>query len=277
MHPADEMGDRGVQTADAVTPSMPPAGVIFDIDGTVLRGTRALPGATEAIATCRREEIPVRFVTNNPTAQPASYVDRFATAGIDVREEEVLTAGAATVRLLRRDHPDAAVGVIGAESLREQLRAAALDVRPLSDPVEVLVVSIDREFHYDTLVRAQTLLADAAVRFIGTDPDMVIPAAAGARPGSGAMIHAVAGVTGREPNAICGKPSAMMRSMVLEAFDASPESLVVVGDRLDTDIALGAGAAMRTVHVTTGVASEAPAGVTPDRTIDSLETLTDGW
>ena len=256
---------------------MPPRGVIFDIDGTVLQGSRALPGAAATVATCREAAIPIRFVTNNPTVPPAAYVDRFATAGIDVRADEVLTAGTATVRLLRRDHGDETVGVIGAESLREQLRAAALDVRPLGEELEVLVVSIDHEFDYDTLVRAQALLADRGVRFIGTDPDMVIPAAAGARPGSGAIIHAVAGVSGRQPDAICGKPSPMMQSMVLEAFEAPPESLMVVGDRLDTDIALGATADMQTVHVTTGVASEAPAGVTPDRTIDRLDALTDGW
>jgi Predicted sugar phosphatases of the HAD superfamily len=256
---------------------MHPAGVVFDIDGTVLRGSDPLPGAVETIEACRHAEIPVRFVTNNPTQPPETYVDRFASAGIEVRAEEVLTAGAATARLLRRDHADAAIGVIGADSLREQLRVADLEVRSLSDPVDVLVVSIDHDFHYDTLVRAQALLADSTVAFVGTDPDMVIPAAAGARPGSGAIIHAVAGVTGRDPTVICGKPSEMMQSMVLEAFEAPPASLLVVGDRLDTDIALGAAAGMQTAHVTTGVASQAPEGITPDRTIDRLDALTAGW
>ena len=260
-----------------MTADMAPAGVIFDIDGTVLRGTEPLPGAVDAIAACRDADIPVRFVTNNPTQPAATYVERFATAGMSVSADEVITAGAATVQLLNEQHADAAVGLVGAESLRAQLSAAGVDVRPLTDRVGVLVVSIDHEFTYQTLVRAQRLLADVSVRFIGTDPDMIIPATDGARPGSGAIINAVAGVAGRGPDAICGKPSAMMQAMVLESLEASPSSLLVVGDRLDTDIALGARAGMQTVHVTTGVDSEAPDGVTPDHKVDSLEGLTERW
>ncbi len=256
---------------------MPPAGVIFDVDGTILRGTEPLPGAMGAVVACRDADIPVRFVTNNPTQPAETYVERFAAAGMSVSAEEVITAGSATVRLLSEQHADAAVGVIGAESLRMQLRAAGVEVRPLTDPIGVLVVSIDHEFTYETLVRAQTLLADGSVRFIGTDPDMIIPAADGARPGSGAIIHAVAGVAGRGPDVICGKPSVMMQAMILESLEASPASLLVVGDRLDTDIALGVQAGMQTVHVTTGVDSEAPDGITPDRSLDSLEALADSW
>jgi len=260
-----------------MTSVMPPAGVIFDVDGTILRGTEPLPGAMDAVAACREADIPVRFVTNNPTQPAATYVERFATAGMPVSAEEVITAGSATVRLLTEQYTDAAVGLIGAESLRAQLSTAGVQVRPLTDPVGVLVVSIDHGFTYETLVRAQTLLADASVRFIGTDPDMIIPAADGARPGSGAIINAVAGVAGRGPDVICGKPSVMMQEMVLESLEASPGSLLVVGDRLDTDIALGARAGMQTVHVTTGVDSEAPEGVTPDRRLDSLEALAESW
>jgi 4-nitrophenyl phosphatase len=115
------------------------------------------------------------------------------------------------------------------------------------------------------------------VPFVGTDPDMTVPVDEGCTvPGSGAILNAIAGVAGREPDRVMGKPSEEAVRTVREALGCAPEECLVVGDRLDTDIALGERAGMTTVLVLSGVtrrAEVADSAVTPDHVLDSLADL----
>ncbi|WP_157533254.1 HAD hydrolase-like protein, partial [Haloferax profundi] len=99
------------------------------------------------------------------------------------------------------------------------------------------------------------------------------PTADGDIPGSGAVIHAVAGVAGRDPDAILGKPSPVAQGIVLDRLGLPPEDVLVVGDRLDTDIAFGLDAGMGTAVVRTGVTDDAALANSeyePDHVLDSL-------
>jgi 4-nitrophenyl phosphatase len=251
-------------------------GAVVDVDGTVLRGDEALPGAREGLDLLAARGVDRVFVSNNPTARPAAYVDRFERAGIDVDAEEVLTAGVATVAHLNEAHAGERVHVVGEPGLLEQVRAADVEVVESMADADVLLASLERSFDYDRLSEALSALADDSVTFLGTDPDMVIPTADGDVPGSGAVVNAIAGVAGREPEATLGKPSARLRELALSRLGVQASSCLVVGDRLDTDVALGADAGMTTALVRTGVSGgSAPAdgGAEPDYVLDSLSEL----
>jgi len=72
---------------------------------------------------------------------------------------------------------------------------------------------------------------------------------------------------------ICGKPSEFARQTVLEYLDLPPEECLVVGDRLDTDIKLGAEAGMSTAVVKTGITDGkrlAASSISPDYVLDSI-------
>jgi len=105
---------------------------------------------------------------------------------------------------------------------------------------------------------------------------MLIPQAGPDIPGSGAMIHAIEGVTDRLVEVICGKPSSHARELALEALGVDAADCLVVGDRLDTDIALGDAGGMTTALVLTGVTDRetlAAAPIQPDHVLDSLAEL----
>ena len=251
-------------------------GAILDVDGTVVRGDVAVAGAREGLDGLAAAGIRRLFVSNNPTKAPQAYVTRLGRAGFDVTADEVVTAGTVSARYLADERAGDDVYLLGEDGLREQFREAG--VRLVDDPecADVYVVSIDREFGYDDLCDALWALTDDRVAFVGTDPDAVIPGAERDVPGSGAVIGAVAAVTGRDPDVVLGKPSAQARSLVLDRLGLPPEECLVVGDRLDTDVALGASAGMTTVLVTTGISDRsdvATADVTPDYVVDSLAEL----
>ncbi|MFC6825840.1 HAD-IIA family hydrolase [Halopelagius fulvigenes] len=253
-------------------------GAILDVDGTVVRGDEPIPGAGDGLAAVESAGLGRVFVSNNPAKQPSAYEERFARAGFEVSAEEVVTAGTVTARYFAEERPDAAVYVVGEPGLVEILDDAGVSVVGDAADADVYLASIDRSFDYDTLCEALDVLADDGVAFVGTDPDMVIPAAERDVPGSGAVINAVAGVTEREPDAVLGKPSETARTMALERLGTDPGETLVVGDRLDTDIALGERFGMTTVLVRTGVTDEetlSRSSVEPDYVLDSLGDIGD--
>jgi 4-nitrophenyl phosphatase len=251
------------------------AGAIIDLDGTVYRGGALLPGADRAIERLREDGIETRFVSNNPTKPPEGYAADLADLGIDVDAESILTAGVVTREYLAANHADDRIFLVGEDALRDQLAAFDLVADPTA--AEVVVASIDRAFTYDRLREVTRAFTAGDPAFVGTDPDTLIPVSEDElAPGSGAIVGAIAATVGRDPDPMLGKPSTETARTVADRLEADPAECVVVGDRLDTDVALGERLGSRTVLVRTGAHDEADVGdydVTPDHVIDALGDL----
>ena len=247
-------------------------GAVLDVDGTVVRGDDPIPGAPAGYRRLREAGIETLFVSNNPTKAPPAYVDRLGSAGYDVDPDRVITAGTVTTEYLRAHHADDDLLCLGASGLFDQFADAGLSTTDDVEAADAFVASIDPEFDYDDLCTALWAL-DRGIPFIGTDPDIIIPAPERDVPGSGAVIRAVAAVAERDPDVVLGKPSDPAIRMVRERLPYPPEDCLVVGDRLDTDIELGARAGMTTALVLSGVTDEATLAdgdVDPDYVLDDL-------
>jgi 4-nitrophenyl phosphatase len=249
------------------------SGAVIDLDGTVYRGKDPLPGAPDAIEQFRERGLELLFLSNNPTKTRAAYVERLAGMDIEADESEVLSAGTVTTTYLREHHGDDDVFLVGSPGLEAQLAEADLSL--VSDPEisDVLVASWDLDFHYDDMQDALWALDDETA-FVGSDPDRTVPAGNGKiTPGSGAIIRAIEGVTDREADIVLGKPSEPAIEMSSDALAAPLEECLLVGDRLDTDIAMGERAGMTTALVLTGASTRADihtVDVTPDHVLDSI-------
>jgi Predicted sugar phosphatases of the HAD superfamily len=251
---------------------------VLDVDGTVVRGDEPLPGAVGAVERLRAAGIPVVFCSNNPTAAAPAYVDRLAGAGFDPTADEIVTAATATAAYLRDHHAGESAYVFGEESVEARLREhTGLRFESSPAPASVVIAAIDYEFGYEEMRRAIREVDDQTA-FVGTDPDPVIPTGDGPAPGSGAIVNALAGVLGREPDAVPGKPSATALELVTDRLGVPGDRLLVVGDRPSTDVALGERAGATTALVTTGVTDEtaaATADPAPEYVCESLEAVVD--
>jgi 4-nitrophenyl phosphatase len=251
---------------------------IVDLDGTVYRGGDPLPGAARTVERFRDAGLDVLFLSNNPTKSRTAYVDRLAGMDIPADESEILSAGTVTTAYLRDEHAEDAVFPIASPGLRDQLEAGGLDLVDEPAAAEVLLASWKRDFDYDDMCDAIAAL-DGDTPFVGSDPDVLIPTGEGESvPGSGAIIGAVSVVAKRDPDIVLGKPAARTTEMALDRLGAHAGECLLVGDNLETDIAMGEAADMTTALVLTGASSRADiadADATPDHVLDSLSAVPD--
>jgi 4-nitrophenyl phosphatase len=248
-------------------------GAVLDLDGTVYRGGTAIEGAPAAINRLRDHGLSVLFFSNNPTKSRNAYVRRLQSLDITATTDEVLSAGTVTTEYLMENHATDPTFLVGSDGLRDQFEDADIQLTNDTGAAEVLIVSWSDQFDYTDMTDAYHAGATGAT-FIGTDPDMLVPAS-GDRvvPGSGAIINAIAGTLGRDPDRVLGKPSPEAVQMARDALGVPLSECLVVGDRLDTDLALGHRAGMTTVFVRTGVMTDedvAMAEFEPDYVLDSL-------
>lgn len=249
----------------------PIRGVVLDVDGTVFRGDSLCEGAREGLAALRGADLSVLYCSNNPAKRPSQYVERFERHGLSVDPDRVLTSASVTAAYLAREHPDDAHFVVGSDALRGALRDRGLHLTDDVDAAEVVVGSWDRTFDYDAMERSLWALEDGTA-FYGTDPDRIVPTEGRPMPGSGAVVRAMAGVADRDPDAVLGKPHPFTRRLALDRLGSAPGETLVVGDRLDTDVAL-AGEGMRSALTLSGIATRADladAEHRPDHVFESL-------
>lgn len=231
------------------------AGYLFDLDGTVYLGEGLIPGADRTIAELRQRGAEVLFLSNKPIARRATYADKLSKLGIPATEGDVVNSPLAAARYLASEHAGARVMVIGEQPLLDELTEAGVKLTGAVAETDILLVSWDRQITYDTLHRAHDALT-AGARFFATNPDVTCPVEGGRMvPDCGANIAYLEASTGRGLEVMIGKPSPIITEMALAQMGLGPQDCLMVGDRLNTDMAMGESAGLDTCLVLTGCTS----------------------
>ena len=281
---------------------------IFDMDGVLYRGNVVMPQARETLDRLRGAGWQVFFATNNSTASRTDYVTRLASLRLGGDEEHVVTSAYATAHYLERLEPRPKdVFVVGADGLRDEIRAVGIGVRTAEalpgahppraaaadgespaamreylthlelPPVpDTVVVGLDLHLTYARLAEAQRALLGGA-RFIASNKDRAYPVEGRLLPGAGSIVKALEVASGRE--ALCiGKPEPFLFQEVIRRAGADAGPVVVIGDAPEYDIVAAHKVGAVGVLITTGLTDRAAvAGVTgdavPDHVIGSLDQL----
>jgi HAD superfamily hydrolase (TIGR01450 family) len=230
---------------------------LLDLDGVVYIGDHAVPGAVAALAAARDLGMHLAFVTNNASRPPAEVADHLSALGIAASPEEVVTsaqAGAAVLAGLIP--PGSAVLAVGGPGVSmalddHGLRPVRADGRTDEEAeVQGVLQGFGRDVGWRDLAAAALAVQRGAV-WIVTNPDRTFPVPGGRAPGNGSLAAAVEAAAGRPPHDIAGKPfPALMRASIERTGARRP---LVVGDRLDTDIAGAAHVGIPALLVLTGI------------------------
>jgi 4-nitrophenyl phosphatase len=196
------------------------------------------------------------FATNNGTKTPEEYREKLSSLGVEVDASQVVTSALAVAHMLEQKYPRGTkIFMIGGPGVREALDEKGFELLSVESAPEAkaLVVGIDRTMTFDKVAEA-TLLVRAGVPFYATNTDRTFPTPRGEIPGAGSWLSVITTATRVEP-IVAGKPFPTMMDFSLERLGTSKEETLVVGDRLETDIASGQAAGCPTAAVLSGVST----------------------
>jgi HAD superfamily hydrolase (TIGR01450 family) len=237
--------------------------VLLDLDGCVWVGSSPTRGAPEAIAALRAAGKALAFVTNDSRHSPEEYVRKLWSLGIQASLDEVVTVGGAIQHVLAERPPGRPAYVIGSPAIYRHVTDAGhriVNGTPRAAAAEVVVFASHDDLHFAEMRGAvQAVLAGAEL--IATDRDGSYPSADGMAPGTGAFLAALeyaTGATGR----VVGKPEPQLFHTALDRL--APGRALVIGDRLESDLAGAAAAGLDAAIVLTGVTSRAAAEAAAD-------------
>ncbi|MGY4706854.1 HAD-IIA family hydrolase [Candidatus Bipolaricaulota sp. J31] len=250
-------------------------GYLLDLDGTVYRGERLIPGAAEAIAELKRRGKRIVYLSNKPLYSRRDYAEKLTRLGIPTTPDEVVNSSLVLARYLSREAPGARVFAIGELPLLVELCRAGLELCEDPRKIDYVVAAFDRTFDYRKLNIAFQALRRGA-RFLATNPDRTCPVEGGEIPDAAGVIAALEATTGRKVELVLGKPSRHMVRAALEVLGLPPEECAMVGDRLETDIRMAVENGLTAVLTLTGVSSREDiqgASWKPHHVIESIAEL----
>ncbi len=266
-----------------MVPGRPPGlydAYLFDLDGTIYLGDALLPGARRLVTELRRREIPVRFLSNNPTKDPAQYAEKLGRLGLATPVGDIANTVATMTRWLLAHHPGATVFPIAEQPLVDAFAAAGIAMSDDPAQIDVVVASYDRSFDYRKLqIAFDAIWYHRRAILVATNPDRYCPFPGGrGEPDCAAVVAAIEASTGVRCQQVVGKPDPSMVDEALSGLDVDPRRCLMVGDRLQTDIELALRAGMASALPLTGDATlddvfAAPSGHRPTFVVERVDQI----
>ncbi|MBA4380703.1 MAG: hypothetical protein C0393_08535 [Anaerolinea sp.] len=245
--------------------------LILDMDGVLWKADAPIGDLPAIFARIRERGLTVAFATNNGTRTPEHYVEHLAGFGVQAEAWQVVTSSLVVAHLLEKQFPPlppgdpltraggpgvrAKVFAIGEAGVMTALREKGFVPLPVeeAEKARAVVMGVDRQINFDKM-REAALLVRRGLPFYATNPDKTFPTPRGEIPGAGAWISVIVTATGVEP-IYAGKPAPYLLEMARERLGTAKEETLVVGDRLETDIAGGQAAGMPVALVLSGVST----------------------
>jgi glycerol-1-phosphatase len=224
--------------------------LLLDLDGTVFRGHELTEGAAESL-----DKVPGRklFVTNNASRSAGEVAGHLRDIGLRATADDVVTSAQSAAHVLATQlDPESRVLVVGTDSLADEIAAVGLrPVRLFEDKPHAVVQGHSTETGWINLAEA-ALAIRAGALWVAANVDATLPTERGLLPGNGSMVAALKAATEAEPQ-VAGKPAPTLMTDALARGDF--RTPLVVGDRLNTDIAGANAAGLPSLMVLSGVNS----------------------
>ncbi len=230
--------------------------LIIDMDGVIWKADAPIGDLARTFNRIREREIRFVFATNNSSRTSDQYTAGLKEFGVNVDPWQIITSShAAAHAVARKFSSGTKVFMIGEDGLRTALEEKGFEILPVEHAsiAEAVVMGIDRSIDFQKLSEA-TLLVRRGVPFYATNPDKTFPTPRGEIPGAGAWYSIIVTASDVQP-IVAGKPYPFLMELSLEKLGTTPQETLVVGDRLETDIAAGQAVGCPTALVLSGVST----------------------
>ncbi|MCB0212366.1 MAG: HAD family hydrolase [Anaerolineae bacterium] len=222
---------------------------LCDMDGVLVHGQRALPGAIEFIQKLIDGGHRFLVLTNNSRYTTTDLQHRLQSNGFNVKAKNIYNSALAAAAFVHSQKPQGSAYVIGDIGLYQALTDVGYTLTDYN-PDYVILGETD-SYPYDKIIRAIRLISQG-IPFIATNPDPNGPTEDGLVPATGAVAALIESATGFSPYFV-GKPNPLIMRTALRYLDEHSENAVMIGDRMDTDVKVGLESGLETILVLTGV------------------------
>ena len=241
-------------------------GMIFDVDGVLEYQGRVCPGAVETIGELRKRGIVLRFLTNSTLKSRSSCAEGLRKKGFQVFDGEVITASYATAVYLRELKPRSCWVMLEREGL-DEFKDFQQD---LEDPEYIVVGDNRSRFDFDHLNKALRLLLKGA-KLVGMQSELTDSSLGDTELNVGSwvgMLERASGVTA----VYIGKPSPYVFDLTMKTMGLDKSEVVMVGDRVSTDVKGAKGYGIRSALLMNGEFDEREldGSIEPDFWLESV-------
>ena len=230
--------------------------LILDMDGVVWKADAPIGDLPAIFERIRARGVKFVFATNNSTKTSGQYIALLDGFGVQVKPWQVVTSSQAAAHAMAQKFPRGTkVFMIGEDGLRIPLEEQGFEVLPVDQApaAKAVVMGMDRSINFQKMVEAALLVRSGAA-FYATNTDKTFPTPRGQIPGGGAWISVITTATDLQP-VVTGKPFPFLMELALERLGTMREETLVVGDRIETDIAGGQAVGCPTALVLSGVST----------------------
>ncbi len=241
-------------------------GIIFDVDGVLEFQGKIYPGAVETIAKLREQGISIRLLTNSTLKSRQSCAERLRKAGCQIFDEEVITASYATAMYIKECQPRSCWVMLEREGLAE-----FREFEPDTEAPEYIVIGDNRsKFDFAHLNQALRLILKGA-KLIGMQAELIDTSLGEVELNVGSWVGMLERAAGVKATYI-GKPSAYVFDLAIKTLELDKKEVLMVGDRVSTDIKGARQCGIRSVLLRTGEFDEADLteDTKPDFILDSV-------
>ena len=225
---------------------------IFDLDGTVYRGSNLIPGADDTINRLKELNKKMVFISNKTTGNVKDYYEFLSGGGLNIYENEIVNATVVIKKFLVKNFPGKTFYAIAEKIFIDEISESGLTYSENPENIEIVIVTLDRTLNYNKLEIAARALENGA-KFFAANIDDTCPVDDGEVLDAGSTISALEKRTHRKLELHFGKPSEFMFEEIKNNLKSDLSKTLLIGDRLETDIALGAIFGIDTALVSTGV------------------------
>ncbi|NNJ53905.1 MAG: HAD-IIA family hydrolase [Ignavibacteriaceae bacterium] len=225
---------------------------IFDLDGTIYRGEHLIPYADKTINHLKELRKKIVFVSNKTTGTVKDYHSLLNGWGVNVEVNEIINSTLVTKNYLKRNFEKDSFFAIGEDSFKYEIEESGFKFSTDPKEIKILLVTLDRTLDYQKLEIAARALENGA-KFLAANIDDTCPVDEGEVLDAGSTISALEKRTHRKLELHFGKPSSYMFEEIKRKLNSDLSSTLLVGDRLETDIAMGNEFGVDTALVATGV------------------------
>lgn len=227
-------------------------GFLIDLDGTIYRGNKLLPGAVDFINMLKRRDKKFLIISNNSSKSRKNYKNKLNEFGIEIDEDQIFTSTIATIGYIKKKYPKSKFCPVGTPEFEYELRSNGVKIS--KNKGDVVLLGFDKTLTYHKIEVAVRLINNGA-EFIATHSDILCPVENGFIPDIGTMIALFEKATNRSPKVI-GKPNKEMVESALLKLALPPNQVAMVGDRLYTDMKMAHDFGLISILVLSGETKE---------------------